>query len=147
MRGLVQRVSQASVRVGGELVGEIRRGLVVLLGVARDDTPSDARRLAEKIAHLRLFPQGDKEFHLSALETGAQVLVVSQVTLLADTRKGRRPGFDGAAPAPQAQPLFQEFLQALGSWGLKVEAGRFGEHMLVELHNDGPVTLLLDSRE
>ena len=144
---MVQRVSQALVRVGPEVIGRIGRGLVVLVGVARDDTPQDARRLAEKTAHLRVFPQGDKEFHLSPLEAGAEVLAVSQFTLLADTGKGRRPSFDGAAPAEQARPLFEEFLQALSSWGLKVETGRFQEHMVVELQNDGPVTLSLSTRE
>jgi len=143
----VQRVSEAAVRVGPETAGRIGRGLVVLVGVARDDAPEDARRLAEKIAHLRLFPQGDKEFHLSPLEAGAEILAVSQFTLLADTGKGRRPSFDDAAPAEQARPLFEEFLQALSSWGLKVETGRFREHMVVEIHNDGPVTIPLSTRE
>lgn len=147
MRAVVQRVSQASVRVGPEVIGKIGRGLVVLVGVARDDTPQDARRLAEKTAHLRVFPQGDKEFHLSPLEAGAEILAVSQFTLLADTGKGRRPSFDGAAPAEEARPLFEEFLRALSSWGLKVETGRFREHMIVEIHNDGPVTLPLSTRE
>ncbi len=147
MRAVVQRVSQASVRVGPEVIGKIGRGLVVLVGVARDDTPEDARRLAEKTAHLRVFPQGDKEFHLSPLEAGAEILAVSQFTILADTGKGRRPSFDGAAPAEEARPLFEEFLQALSSWGLKVETGRFQEHMIVEIHNDGPVTLPLSTRE
>jgi D-tyrosyl-tRNA(Tyr) deacylase len=147
LRAVVQRVIEASVRVGPETAGRIGRGLVVLVGVARDDAPEDARRLAEKIAHLRLFPQGDKEFHLSPLEAGAEILAVSQFTLLADTSKGRRPSFDGAAPAEQARPLFEEFLQALSSWGLKVETGRFREHMVVEIHNDGPVTLPLSTRE
>ena len=143
----MQRVIEASVRVGPETAGRIGRGLVVLVGVARDDAPEDARRLAEKIAHLRLFPQGDKEFHLSPLEAGAEILAVSQFTLLADTNKGRRPSFDSAAPAEQARPLFEEFLQALSSWGLKVETGRFREHMVVEIQNDGPVTLSLSTRE
>jgi len=147
LRAVVQRVSQASVRVGPEVIGKIGRGLVVLVGVARDDTSQDARRLAEKTAHLRIFPQGDKEFHLSPLEAGAEILAVSQFTLLADTGKGRRPSFDGAAPAEEARPLFEEFLRALSSWGLKVETGRFQEHMIVELHNDGPVTLSLSTRE
>jgi len=147
LRAVVQRVSRASVRVGPEETGRIPRGLVVLVGVARDDTPQDARRLAEKIAHLRVFPEGDKEFHLSPLEAGAEVLAVSQFTLLADTGKGRRPSFDGAAPADEARPLYEEFLQALSSWGLKVETGRFQEHMTVEIYNDGPVTLLLSTRE
>ena len=147
MRAVVQRVSQASVRVGPEVIGKIGRGLVVLVGVARDDTPQDARRLAEKTAHLRLFPQGDKEFHLSPLEAGAEILAVSQFTLLADTGKGRRPSFDGAAPAEEARPLFEEFLQALSSWGLKGETGRFREHMMVEIHNEGPVTIPLNTRE
>ena len=147
MRAVVQRVSQASVRVGPEVLGKIGRGLVVLVGVSRDDTPQDARRLAEKTAHLRIFPQGDKEFHLSPLEAGAEILAVSQFTILADTGKGRRPSFDGAAPAEEARPLFEEFLQALSSWGLKVETGRFREHMIVEIYNDGPVTLPLSTRE
>jgi D-tyrosyl-tRNA(Tyr) deacylase len=146
LQAVVQRVSQASVRVGPEAAGKIGMGLAVLVGVTRDDTPQDARRLAEKIAHLRLFPQGDKEFHLSSLEAGAEILAVSQFTLLADTSKGRRPSFDGAAPAEEARPLFEEFLSALSSWGLKVETGRFREHMVVEIHNDGPVTLPISTR-
>jgi len=146
LQAVVQRVTQASVRVGPETAGRIARGLVVLVGVARDDTPQDATRLAEKIAHLRLFPQADKEFHLSPLEAGAEILAVSQFTLLADTGKGRRPSFDAAAPAEEALPLFEEFVRALSSWGLKVETGRFREHMVVELLNDGPVTFTMDTR-
>lgn len=147
MRALVQRVVRASVRVEGEVVGEVGKGLVVLLGVARGDTPSDAQALAHKVAHLRVFPENEKEFHLTSLDIGGEVLVVSQFTLLADTAKGRRPSFTEAAPPQEAQALYQAFVAALRSLGVsKVAMGRFQQHMLVELVNDGPVTLMLDSR-
>ena len=149
MKALLQRVSKASVSIGGEVVGSIGPGLVVLLGVSRGDTERDARYLAEKTVTLRIFPDSESKFNLSAMDIGAEVLAVSQFTLLADTKKGRRPSFsDAAGPEEaQAQALFQRFLSFLRSSGLKVECGRFQEHMLVEIHNDGPVTVMLDSRE
>lgn len=146
MKALLQRVSHASVRVQDEVVGRIDEGLVVLLGVARGDTEEDARFLAEKTANLRIFSDAQGKFNLSALDVGGEALVVSQFTLMADTRKGRRPSFLGAAPPEEAQPLVERFVGFLRAAGLRVETGRFQEHMLVEIHNQGPVTILLDSR-
>ena len=147
MKALVQRVTRASVSVNGEVVGKISHGLVVLLGVARGDTEKDAVYLAEKIANLRIFSDDASKFNLSALETGAEVLIISQFTLLADTRKGRRPSFETAAPPEQAEALVEFFIDRVRDAGLKVETGRFQQHMLVEIHNDGPVTIALDSRD
>jgi D-tyrosyl-tRNA(Tyr) deacylase len=128
-------------------VGRIGPGLVVLLGVGRDDGSNAALRLAEKIAHLRIFADEEGKFNRSAREVGAAALVVSQFTLYADARKGRRPSFIEAAPPELAEPLVGEFIQALRSWGLSVESGRFGAMMEVELVNDGPVTIVLDTAE
>ncbi len=147
MRALLQRVARASVTVGEEVVGEIGPGLVVLLGIGRDDGDEDAAYLVEKIVNLRLFPDDGGRFDLSALETHAGLLVVSQFTLFADTRKGRRPSFGEAAPPQEALALFQKTVTLLREEGLRVETGRFQEHMLVEIHNDGPVTLMLDSED
>ena len=147
MRALVQRVSRASVTISGETVARVGRGFVVLLGVARGDTPQDAHNLAHKVAHLRVFPDEAGRFHFSLLDTGGQALVVSQFTLLADTRKGRRPSFTEAAPPEEAQPLYEAFVASLAGLGVPVATGRFQEYMQVELVNDGPVTILLDSRE
>ncbi|MEE9203188.1 MAG: D-aminoacyl-tRNA deacylase [Dehalococcoidia bacterium] len=147
MRALVQRVSRASVAIGGEVVARIGPGLVVLLGVAQGDTPQDARALARKVAHLRVFPDQEGRFQFSLLETDGEALAVSQFTLLADTRRGRRPNFTGAAPPEQAQPLYEDFVVALSSLGVRVGTGRFQEYMSVEIINNGPVTILLDSRE
>lgn len=147
MRALVQRVSRASVTIGGEIAGRIGPGFVVLLGVAQGDTPQDAQSLSHKVAHLRVFPDEEGRFQFSLLDRGGEVLVVSQFTLLADTRKGRRPSFTEAAPPQQAQPLYEAFVAALRGLGIGVVTGRFQEHMQVELVNDGPVTILLDSRE
>ena len=137
----------ASVKVEGEVVGRIGPGLVILLGVARDDAEQDARVLADKIINLRIFADDKGKFNLSALDTQAEFLVVSQFTLLADTQKGRRPSFIDAAPPEVAEPLCQRFIEILRATRLKVETGRFRAHMLVEIHNDGPVTLWLDSRK
>ncbi|MFC2002408.1 D-aminoacyl-tRNA deacylase [Chloroflexota bacterium] len=147
MKALLQRVTEASVSVGGEVVGGIGRGLVVLLGVAAGDTEKDAQYLAQKTVNLRIFSDEESKFNLSAMEIKGEILVVSQFTLLADTRKGRRPSFIEAASPAQAKELVKHFLQQARTTGLKVETGRFQEHMLVEIHNDGPVTILLDSRE
>jgi D-aminoacyl-tRNA deacylase len=147
LKALMQRVARASVSVNGEVIGKISRGLVVLLGVARDDSERDAIYLADKIANLRIFADETSKFNLSALETGAEILIISQFTLLADTRKGRRPSFEAAAPPEQAEALVNFFISRVGNAGLKVETGRFQQHMLVEIHNDGPVTIALDSRE
>jgi len=144
---LLQRVSRASVSVGGEVVGSIGRGLVVLVGVAGGDSEQDVAYLAQKTVNLRLFPDEAGRFNLSALDIKGELLVVSQFTLLADTRRGRRPSFTEAAPPAQAEALFEQFVEWLGTTGLKVATGRFQQYMQVEIHNDGPVTIMLDSRE
>ena len=120
-------------------------GLVVLLGVARGDTAEGAERLARKTAELRIFPDATSRFDLSLLDIGGEALVVSQFTLLADTRRGRRPDFMAAAPPEEAEPLADRYVSALEQTGVRVATGRFGAHMLVEIHNDGPVTILLDT--
>ncbi len=147
MRALVQRVSNASVTIEGHLVSAIKQGLVVLIGVGKDDSEPDAQYLADKIANLRIFSDEADKFNLSALDIGGEALVVSQFTLLADTRKGRRPSFTEAAPPEEAEPLIEIFVQLLRAAGLKVETGRFRQNMLVEIHNSGPVTIFIDSEE
>lgn len=147
MRALIQRVSQASVSVQGNIVAAIEQGLVALVGVARGDSEADARYLAEKTSNLRVFPDESGKFNLSTLDISGEVLVVSQFTLVASTRKGRRPSFTEAAPPEEAEPLVDTFAQFLRSAGLKVKTGRFQQHMLVEIHNDGPVTIFIDSDE
>ena len=147
MRALIQRVSQASVSVEGHGVAAIEQGLVVLVGVARGDSEADARYVAEKTANLRVFPDESGKFNRSTLDISGEVLVVSQFTLVASTRKGRRPSFTEAAPPEEAEPLVDTFAQFLRSAGLKVKTGRFQQHMLVEIHNDGPVTIFIDSEE
>ena len=147
MKALIQRVAKASVSVNGEIVGKIDRGLVVLIGAAREDTERDAVYLANKIVNLRIFADEASKFNRSALETGAEILIVSQFTLLADTRKGRRPSFEAAAPPEQAEALVNFFIERVSNAGLKVETGRFQQHMMVEIYNDGPVTIALDSRD
>jgi len=147
VKALLQRVSKASVTVEGQVVGHIGRGLVVFVGISRQDTERDAQYLAEKTVNLRLFSDREGKFNLSALDTRGDLLVVSQFTLLADTKKGRRPGFTEAAPPGEAETLFERFLAFLRTSGLSVETGRFQQHMLVEIHNDGPVTVLLDSKD
>jgi D-tyrosyl-tRNA(Tyr) deacylase len=144
VRAVCQRVGEARVRVDGATVGEIGRGLCVLLGVARGDGDADAVRLAGKIARLRIFEDEGGRFDRSVLEVGGRVLVVSQFTLLADSQKGTRPDFSGAAPAAVAQPLIERFCTELRSLGIPVETGVFGARMRVELVNDGPVTIILD---
>lgn len=145
MRAVVQRVNEASVTVAGEVVGAIGRGLLVLLGVGHADGPAEAALLAEKIAGMRIFPDDTGRFNRSARDVSGAVLVVSQFTLYADTRRGRRPGFAGAAPPEQAAPLVEAFASALKSQGLTVACGSFGAHMQVALVNDGPVTIVIDS--
>ena len=147
MKALLQRVTGASVSVGGEVVGRIGRGLVVFVGVANGDSEEDGRYLAQRTVNLRIFSDQEGRFNLSALDIQGELLVVSQFTLLADTRKGRRPSFTDAAPPAQAEELFQKFVEQARATGLKVETGRFQQYMQVEIHNDGPVTILLDSRE
>jgi D-tyrosyl-tRNA(Tyr) deacylase len=145
MRAVLQRVSAASVTVAGETVGAIGRGLLVLLGVARGDTARDADLLARKTAELRIFSDADGKFNLSLRDVGGAALVVSQFTLFADTRRGRRPGFTAAAPPELAAPLVDRFAAALQKMGVPVAGGRFGAHMDVALVNDGPVTIILDT--
>lgn len=146
MKALVQRVSRASVNVNDQIVGKIGSGLVVFLGVAQGDSKEDASYLANKVANLRIFADEASKFALSALETRGDILVVSQFTLLADSRKGRRPSFTEAAPPDLAEELYKFFVEQIRSTGLKIETGLFQEHMLVEIHNDGPVTILLESK-
>ena len=147
MKALLQRVTGASVSVSGEVVGKIGQGLVVLVGVANGDTEKNAQYLAQKTASLRIFSDEDGKFNLSALDIKGEILVVSQFTLMANTKKGRRPSFTEAAPPAQAEELFKQFVEQIRATGLKVETGRFQQYMQVEIHNDGPVTILLDSRE
>jgi D-tyrosyl-tRNA(Tyr) deacylase len=147
VKALLQRVTQASVTVSGEIVGSIKNGLVVLLGVACGDTARDAQYLAQKTVGLRIFSDSEGKFNLSALDVNGELLVISQFTLLADTRKGRRPSFTDAAPPGLAEELFNRFIEEVRTSGLKVETGRFQAHMLVEIHNNGPVTIMLDSRD
>ena len=147
MRALIQRVTNASVVVGEQVVGRIGPGLVVLLGVAEGDEEADVRYLVEKLVNLRIFADAQGRFNLSALDTNAELLVVSQFTLYADTRKGRRPSFTQAAGPQEAQRLYQHTVEACQNAGLNVATGRFQEHMRVRLENDGPVTLMLDSAD
>ena len=144
MRALVQRVSRASVRVAGEVVGEIGVGLCVLVGVTHDDTEGDARKLAEKVWHLRVFPDADGTMNVSLADAGGEALVVSQFTLYGDTARGRRPSWVAAARPEQAEPLVDVFGRALRELGATVATGVFGADMQVELVNDGPVTLALE---
>ncbi|HMQ33963.1 MAG TPA: D-aminoacyl-tRNA deacylase [Chloroflexaceae bacterium] len=145
MRAVIQRVSQASVEVGGRLVGETGPGLLVLLGVGQGDTAQEARLLAEKTAALRIFADDEGRFNRSLLDVGGGALVVSQFTLYADTRRGRRPGFGDAAPPELAAPLVETYAQALRALGPPVATGVFGASMRVALVNEGPVTIILDS--
>ena len=146
MRAVCQRVSRARVTVDGSPTGEIARGLVVLLGVAHGDAETDADRFAGKVARLRVFEDDDGKFARSLLDVRGAALVVSQFTLIADSRhqKGTRPDFSQAAPSERAEPLYEAFCSALRDLGVSVETGAFGEHMAVELVNDGPVTIVLE---
>jgi len=145
MRAVVQRVKRASVTVSGEVVGRIEKGLLVLLGVGQDDTEADAEYLALKIAGLRVFEDGEGKMNLAAGDVGGAVLAVSQFTLYGDVRRGKRPSFDDAARPDLARKLYESFVQRIRDAGLRCETGRFQEMMDVELVNDGPVTILLDS--
>jgi D-tyrosyl-tRNA(Tyr) deacylase len=147
VKALLQRVSSASVSVGGEVVGSIGRGLVVLVGVADGDGDKDIYYLAQKIVNLRIFAGEAEKFNLSALDIRGELLLVSQFTLLADTRKGRRPSFTDAAPPPQAEELFRQLVEQVKASGLRVATGRFQQYMQLEIHNDGPVTIMLDSKD
>jgi D-tyrosyl-tRNA(Tyr) deacylase len=145
MRAVVQRVSRASVTVDGKVIGRIAKGLLVLLGVGKDDKVTDADYLVDKITALRIFPDAAGKMNLSLLDSGGGLLVVSQFTLYGDCRKGRRPSFDQAAPPGLARQLYEHFIHVSRAKGLLVETGVFQAHMDVELCNDGPVTLLIDS--
>ncbi|HEV8697244.1 MAG TPA: D-aminoacyl-tRNA deacylase [Candidatus Limnocylindrales bacterium] len=147
MRALLQRTSGASVRIDGEVVASIGHGLVVLVGVARDDDPGIADALARRVAELRVFRDEEGRTNRSLIEVRGEALVVSQFTLFADTSRGRRPGFTGAAPPEQADRLYQRFAAALREHDVRVETGRFGAEMEVSLVNDGPFTIWLDTAE
>jgi len=147
MRAVVQRVSRASVKVNGEFTGTIGEGLLVLLGVAQDDVDSDADYLAAKVAGLRIFEDAEGKMNRSVTDVGGAVLAVSQFTLFGDVRKGKRPSFDAAARPDRARELYELFVARLIELGLPCETGRFQEMMEVELVNQGPVTILLDSRK
>ena len=146
MRALLQRVRSASVSIDGEVIGEIENGLTILLGIRRGDTREEAKYLAEKCVNLRVFSDTDGKFNLSALDTSAGVLVVSQFTLYGDCRKGRRPNFMNAAAPEYSEPLYQLFLSTVRGYGLPTASGKFGAAMLVEIMNDGPVTILVESK-
>jgi D-tyrosyl-tRNA(Tyr) deacylase len=147
MRAVVQRVSRAQVTVNGEIVGKIGLGLLVLLGVGRDDGEADATYLAEKIAGLRVFEDAQGKMNRSVHEVGGSVLAVSQFTLYGDVRRGKRPSFDAAAPPEKARQLYEFFVEQIRAAGLPCETGRFQEMMKVDLVNEGPVTILLDSQK
>jgi D-tyrosyl-tRNA(Tyr) deacylase len=145
MQVVLQRVSRASVSVNGATIAEIGEGLLLLVGVATGDDDAEARKMAQKCAEMRIFSDADSRFNLSLLDTDGEALAVSQFTLLADSRRGRRPSFDGAARPETAEPLFESFVQALRDLGVEVSTGRFGAMMSVSLVNEGPVTIVLDS--
>lgn len=147
MKVVLQRVTHASVSIEAKLVGEIGPGLVVLVGVADGDTAEDAQYLSRKTTELRIFSDNEGKFNLSVTDVKGEILLVSQFTLLANTRKGRRPSFTDAAPPESAEALFNQFADYIKASGLKIETGKFQQHMLVEIHNDGPVTIMIDSRE
>ena len=147
MRALLQRVTHASVTVNHQITGQINQGLLILLGVGQNDTQAQVQTLADKIVHLRIFGDNEGKMNRSLLDIGGEALVVSQFTLYADTRKGRRPSFTQAAPPALAEPLVEQFQAAIATYGLKVAGGVFGAHMDVDLVNDGPVTIWLDSEE
>lgn len=146
MRVVLQRVTQARVRIAGEVVGAIGPGLLVLLGVAQEDTAAQVGWLADKVCELRIFNDADGKMNRSLLEVGGEALIVSQFTLYGDCSKGRRPSFIAAAPPERAIPLYEAFVEAVKARGVRVATGRFGAMMEVELVNAGPVTLILDSK-
>lgn len=145
MRVILQRVTSGAVSVDGRTIAEIGIGLVILVGVGVEDTQDQARILAEKITHLRIFEDAQGKMNLSVLDVGGEALVISQFTLYADTRKGRRPSFTDAAPPQVASPLVDRFAELLREKGVPTRSGEFGAHMLVSIHNDGPVTILLEA--
>jgi D-tyrosyl-tRNA(Tyr) deacylase len=147
MRALLQRVSHASVTIDGKVVGQIGQGLLVLLGVGQGDSEVQVKALADKIVYLRIFGDDEGRMNRSLLDIGGEVLVVSQFTLYADARRGRRPSFTDAAPPVVAETLFEHFKEALASYGLTVASGIFGASMTIEIRNEGPVTIWLDSEQ
>ncbi|WP_448379021.1 D-aminoacyl-tRNA deacylase [Fervidobacterium sp.] len=147
MRAVVQRVAKASVTVDNEVVGKISNGIVILLGVGKDDTEEDAKYLAEKIVNLRIFDDKNGKMNLSLLDVKGQALIISQFTLYGDCRRGRRPSYSDSAPPDLAKALYEKFIELVKNYDVHVETGIFAAHMLVEIHNDGPVTLLLDSKK
>jgi D-aminoacyl-tRNA deacylase len=147
MRALLQRVSHASVTVDGKVVSQIGQGLLVLLGVGQGDNEVQVKALADKIAYLRIFGDDEGKMNRSLLDIGGEVLVVSQFTLYADARRGRRPSFTDAAPPVVAETLFEHFKEALANYGLTVASGIFGASMTIEIRNEGPVTIWLDSEQ
>jgi len=147
MRVVIQRVSSGLVSIEGKIVGKISKGLVILLGVRNGDTDADAKFLADKCINLRIFTDENGKFNLSALDVKAELLAISQFTLYGDTRKGRRPSFIEAAPPKISEPLYEKFVEYLQKSGFKVATGKFGAMMLVEINNDGPVTIIVESKE
>jgi D-tyrosyl-tRNA(Tyr) deacylase len=147
MRAVIQRVTQGRVSIEGNVVGEINAGLVILLGVGAGDKEADVEILANKIANLRIFADAEGKFNLSALDVNAEMLVISQFTLFADARKGRRPSFTDAARPEIAIPLYEKFVEKLRELSFKVETGEFQADMMVEIHNSGPVTIWLDTAD
>ena len=146
MRLPIQRAAKGSVSIGGETVGRTGKGLVVLVGVTHTDTEADAEYLANKCVNLRIFTDENDKMNLSLLDIGGGMLAISQFTLYGDCVKGRRPGFDLAARPELAEPLYEKFVELVRNMGVPVETGRFGADMMVEIHNDGPVTFLLESK-
>jgi len=147
MRAVVQRVSKASVSVDSEVVGKISNGIVVLLGVGKDDTEEDVRYLADKIVNLRIFEDSEGKMNLSLLDIKGEALIISQFTLYGDCRRGRRPSYSDSASPEVAKMLYEKFIDSVKLYGIHVETGIFAADMLVEIHNNGPVTLLIDSKK
>ena len=147
MRAVIQRVTSGSVSIGGSVVGKIGKGLVILLGIKNGDSETDAKFLADKCVNLRIFTDQEGKFNLSALEVQGELLAISQFTLYGDIRKGRRPSFINAAPPEISEPLYDKFVGFLRESGLKVATGEFGAMMLVDIKNDGPVTIIAESKE
>ncbi len=147
MRAVVQRVSMAKVTVNDEVIGSIKNGLLVLLGVGNEDTETDIEYLSDKIVNLRIFEDENEKMNLSLLDTSGEILIVSQFTLYGDLRKGKRPNFMNAAPPKIAEEFYMKFIEKCKSYNINVQTGAFGEHMKIELVNDGPVTIMVDSKK
>lgn len=145
MKIVLQRVNEAEVTVSGQSIGRIGSGLVLLVGIGHNDTEEQSRYLAEKCLNLRIFEDDAGKMNRSVMDVGGGILAISQFTLYGDTRKGRRPGFSDAAPPEEAEPLYERFVELVRAGGVKVETGSFGARMLVRIHNDGPVTLILEA--